>query len=298
LKTNPVLKEGVSMQALANQVYIEEGFSGVTLGVIALAHGLIQIDAPPSPEDGRSWRAILLNLNSGVERLLINLDGHPDRTLGARAMDCTIVAHERTAETFRNRPNTFKAQGDETGADWESVVGLGSIRWAPPEISFTGSMAIDWSNFPIILEHHPGPTPGACWVILPEPKIIFVGDLVVKHQPPFLASSNLPLWIKSLDALMAGYQEFTIVSGRGGVVPFSAVQTQRSKIAYIHEQLETLAQNKAATDAVENLVAPLMADYQTPVERQKQYSQRLSYGLRHYFSRHYHPTTNSENEEE
>ena len=68
------------MQALANQVYIEEQYPGVTLGVIALPHGLIQIDAPPAPEDGRSWRAALLNLNSGVERLLINLDGHPDRT--------------------------------------------------------------------------------------------------------------------------------------------------------------------------------------------------------------------------
>jgi glyoxylase-like metal-dependent hydrolase (beta-lactamase superfamily II) len=286
------------MQALANQVYIEEQFPGVTLGVIALPHGLLQIDAPPSPEDGRSWRAALLNLNSGVERLLINLDGHPDRTLGARAMDCTIVAHERTAETFRNRPNTFKAQGDETGADWESVVGLGSIRWAPPEISFTGSMAIEWSSFPVILEHHPGPTPGACWVILPEPKIIFVGDLVVKNQPPFLASCNLPVWLKSLESLLESYQDFTIVSGRGGVIQYAAVQAQHEKIASIHAQLENLAQNKALPDALESLVQPMLAAYNVPAERQKQYSQRLSYGLRHYFARHYHPTANNENEEE
>ncbi len=286
------------MQALANQVYIEEQYPGVTLGVIALPHGLIQIDAPPSPEDGRSWRAALLNLNSGVERLLINLDGHPDRTLGARAMDCTIVAHEKTAETFRNRPNTFKAQGDETGSDWESVVGLGSIRWAPPEISFTGRMSIEWSNFPVYLEHHPGPTPGACWVILPEPKIIFIGDLVVKNQPPFLASSNLPLWLKSLDALMAGYQEFTIVCGRGGVITLSNVEAQREKIASIQEQIKNLTQNKAATVTVESLIAPLIASYKMPAERQRQYSQRITHGLHHYFTRHYHPTASNENEEE
>jgi glyoxylase-like metal-dependent hydrolase (beta-lactamase superfamily II) len=286
------------MQSLANQVYIEEQFPGVTLGVIALAHGLIQIDAPPSPEDGRSWRAALLNLNSGVERLLINLDGHPDRTLGARAMDCTIVAHERTAETFRNRPNTFKAQGDETGADWESVVGLGSIRWAPPEISFTGSMAIEWSNFPVILEHHPGPTPGACWVILPEPRIIFVGDLAVKNQPPFLASSNLPIWIKSLETLQAGYPDFTIVSGRGGVIAWSDVQAQRETITAIHEKLEILAQNKSAPGTLETLIPALMANYQIPAERQKQYFQRLAHGLNHYFARHYRPTASNENEEE
>jgi glyoxylase-like metal-dependent hydrolase (beta-lactamase superfamily II) len=286
------------MQALAQQVYIEDQLPGVTLGVIALPHGLIQIDAPPSPEDGRSWRAALLNLNSGVERLLINLDGHPDRTLGARAMDCTIVAHERTAETFRNRPNTFKAQGDETGADWESVAGLGSVRWAPPEISFTSRMSIEWSNFPIVLEHHPGPTPGACWVILPEPKIIFVGDLVVKNQPPFLASANLPVWIKSLEHLAAEYKNYTIVSGRSAVIPFQVVETQQKMLSDLYQKIEALVKNTSGADNLESLVPALADSFKAPAERQKQYFQRLAYGLRHYYARNYRSGGNIENEEE
>ena len=286
------------MQALANQVYIEEQFPGVTLGAVALPHGLIQIDAPPSPEDGRSWRAALLNLNSGVERLLINLDSHPDRTLGARAMDCTIVAHERTAETFRNRPNTFKAQGDETGSDWESVVGLGSVRWAPPEISFTSRMSIEWSNFPVVLEHHPGPTSGACWVILPEPKIIFVGDLVVKNQPPFLSSANLVEWIKSLNHLLVEFKDFTIVSGRSAVVAGSVVETQLEAISLIHEQLEALSKNPAGSDSLDGIIPAFMASIKAPVGRQKQYFQRLSYGLRHYFARHYRAVGGTENDDE
>src|SRR5512140_1043310 len=226
------------MDAIAKNVYIEERYLGVTLGVITQTRGLIQIDAPPSPEDGRAWRASLMGMGGGPERMLINLDAHPDRTLGARAMDCTIIAHEKTAQAFRNRPNTFKAQGDETGSDWESVVGLGSIRWAPPEITFTSQMTIEWSNFPVVLEHHPGPTGGACWVILPEPQIVFVGDLVIKNQTPFLSSASLPEWLASLDHLLAEYKNFTIVSGRSGVVPFSTVQAQRDQISAIYEKLE------------------------------------------------------------
>jgi glyoxylase-like metal-dependent hydrolase (beta-lactamase superfamily II) len=286
------------MQSISNQVYIEEQYPGVTLGAVALSHGLVMVDAPPSPEDCRSWRAALLGLNSGVERLLINLDGHPDRTLGARAMDCTIVAHEKTAQAFRNRPNTFKAQGDETGSDWESVVGLGSIRWAPPEITFTAQMAIEWSNFPVILEHRPGPTGGACWVILPEPKIVFVGDLVVKNQPPFLSSANLPVWLESLEHLMAEHKNYTIVSGRSGVIPFGAVQAQWDQINALHEKLEALAQKQAGPDALEGLIQSLMATVKAPAEKQKQYVQRLAYGLRHYFTRHYRPSGSSELEEE
>ena len=70
------------MQEITKNIYIEDQFLGVTLGVIVTARGLIQIDAPPSPEDARSWRASLMNLGGGIDRLLINLDAHPDRPRG------------------------------------------------------------------------------------------------------------------------------------------------------------------------------------------------------------------------
>ena len=47
------------MDAIAENVYIEDRYMGVTLGIITQTRGLIQIDAPPSPEDGRAWRASL-----------------------------------------------------------------------------------------------------------------------------------------------------------------------------------------------------------------------------------------------
>ena len=102
------------MRTIKKNIYIESKFPGVTLGAISHSHGLLQIDAPPSPEDGRTWRASLMGLGGGRERLLVNLDAHPDRTLGARAMDCRVIAHEDTAEVFRNRPGTFKITNDET----------------------------------------------------------------------------------------------------------------------------------------------------------------------------------------
>jgi glyoxylase-like metal-dependent hydrolase (beta-lactamase superfamily II) len=286
------------MLAIANHVYIEDQYPGVTLGAIALPHGLVQIDAPPSPEDGRSWRAALLNLNTGVERLLVNLDTHPDRTLGVRAMDCTVIAHEKTALAFRNQPNTFKAQGEETGADWEAVVGLGSVRWAVPEISFTSRFSIEWSNFPIVLEHHPGPAAGAIWVTLPEERIVFVGDLVVKNQPPFLASANLPEWIKSLQFLLSpAYQNYTVVSGRSGVVAPQVVQAQLTFISDLHEKIENVARAGGGPDGLESLLQPMLTGLKPPADRLKQYTQRLRHGLNHYFLRRYRPNTAPDYEE-
>jgi glyoxylase-like metal-dependent hydrolase (beta-lactamase superfamily II) len=277
------------MDAIAKNVYIEDRYVGVTLGVITQPRGLIQIDAPPSPEDGRTWRASLMGMGNGPERVLVNLDAHPDRTLGVRAMDCTVIAHEKTAQAFRNRPNTFKAQGDETGANWEAIPGLGSVRWAPPEISFVEKMTLHWSDSPILLESRPGPASGAIWVILPEEKVVFVGDAVTKSQPPFLAYANLPEWIETLKILQEpGYKGFTIVSGRGGVVTAQVVRNQTDILKRIYDKVEKLGSKKSAAPAIDKLADQILKDFKVPAVRHKQYLHRLRYGLNHYFARHYH----------
>lgn len=280
------------MQSIADKVFIEDSFSGVTLGAISTSRGLVHIDAPPSPDDSRAWRASLMNAGAGPERVLINLDTHPDRTLGARSMDCTIIAHEKTAQVFRNRPTTFKAQGDETGSSWESIPGLGSVRWAPPEISFTDSLNMHWGDVEIHLEHRPGPTSGSIWVTLPEQEIVFIGDLVPKNQPPFLSHADLPSWIDSLKILLeSDYKGFTIISGRGGAVTPQIVKAQLDITKSINDRMEKLAARNAAPEAAEKLVDGLLANWKAPAARQKYYSQRLRYGLIQYYMRHYRPSS-------
>ncbi len=280
------------MDAITKNVYIEDRYLGVTLGVITQPRGLIQIDAPPSPEDGRTWRASLMGMGGGPERVLINLDAHPDRTLGVRAMDCTVIAHEKTAQAFRDRPNTFKAQGDETGANWEAIPGLGSVRWAPPEISFVEQMTLHWGDSPILLESHPGPALGAIWVILPNEKAVFVGDTVTKAQPPFLAYADLPEWIEKLKILQGPeYKNFTVISGRGGVVTAQTIRHQAEILKRINVRVEKLGKKKSSVPAIDKLADQLLKDFKAPAARQKQYARRLRYGLQHYYVRHYHPST-------
>lgn len=283
------------MQSIHKDIYIEDHFAGVTLSVISMPRGLIQIDAPPSPEDARSWRAALMNLSSGMERVLINLDAHPDRTIGARSMDSTVIAHEKTAQTFRSRPNTFKAQGDETGADWEAIPGLGSVRWAPPEISFAEQMTLYWSDSPVKLEYRPGPANGAIWVILPVEKIVFVGDAVLKNQPPFFAGANLSKWMDALDLLLSpAFKGYNIISSRGGAVTANIIKNQLDFLKYTRERLEKMADRKAHPDATEKLIEPLLGRIKFPAVRHKQFAQRLRYGLHYYYARRYHSGNRSD----
>ena len=286
------------MQEIAPSIYIETGYAGVTLGAINWPHGLVLVDAPFRQEDTRSWRSALLNLGAGVDRLLVNLDAHFDRTLGTRAMECTVVGHEKLAQAFRNRPITFKTQATETGAEWEQFIGLGSIRWAPPEITFTERIQIYWNETPLVLESHPGPGTGAIWAILPGSQVCFVGDTVVADQPPFLAGADLPAWRNALHVLLTPeYQNYLLVSGRGGLVAHDQVRAQLKFLEKVTHHLEALAAKNAPVEETLRAALELNQVFEGQSGRNSQYAQRLQWGLRQYYLRHYRQESGEELEE-
>jgi cyclase len=276
------------MQSLRENIHIEDKYPGITVGALNLPQGMIYIDAPPMPEDGRTWRADLLDLKSGYERLLINLDSNSDRVIGTRAMDCPTLIQENTAEYYRNRTGIFKNQGEYTGKVWETLPNLGNIRWTPPEITFTNKMSLHWGDTPVELEHHPGADIGALWIILPEEKIVFVGDSVVKNQPPFLERGDLPRWIEDIDLLLSdAYQGYTIVSGRGGVCATSTVEKQRELLASAMQGLEHLAKKESEPAATTKMIPALLDGLRFPAADRELFSHRLRHGLAAYYTRHY-----------
>lgn len=278
------------MQSIKDNVFIEDQYPGVTLGAIALPRGLMYIDAPPLPEHGRTWRADLLDVECGPERLLIHLDANIDRTLGARAMDCMVLAHEKTAEFFSTRPNTFKTQGSETGAVWEDIQGLSNIRWAPPEISFGTKTSIYWGDSPVVFEHHPGSAHSAIWVSLPEEKVVFIGDAVVKNQPPFFANADIALWIEALELLLSNkYQGYTVVSGRGGTCATVTIRKQIDFLRAVQKPMKMLGTRKAEPEKTEKMIPALLDLLRFPISSTDLFTRRLRYGLRNYYVHHYIP---------
>jgi glyoxylase-like metal-dependent hydrolase (beta-lactamase superfamily II) len=282
------------MHQIDRGIYYEDSYLGVTLGGMVYSYGTIMVDAPLRAEDARTWRSALVNQRSGINRMLVNLDAHPDRTLGARGLDCTILAHQKTAQVFRNRPAIFKGQNTETGAIWETYLDAIGMRWAAPDITFTDSMSLHWGGPEVVLEHHPGPTPGAIWAVLPTAKVVFVGDLVVINQPPFLSNADFTVWLESLDLLLNQYSDFTIVSGRGGLASIDAVQAQHQFLKDTLVGIEQLARSNEAPEVTEKLIPGLMAAFTLDDDQRERFTQRMHYGLYQYFARRYRPTTFSE----
>src|SRR5690606_7205931 len=126
----------------------------------------------------------------------------------------------------------------------------------PPEISFVSQLSLHWSDTPVILESHPGPTDGAIWVILPEEKVVFIGDTVIKGQPPFLAHADIPAWLESLEYLQGGdFKGYTMIGGRDGVLSPQAIRSQADALKKIHTKIEKLGAKKSTAANVTDKLA-------------------------------------------
>ncbi|HSQ18388.1 MAG TPA: MBL fold metallo-hydrolase [Anaerolineales bacterium] len=278
------------MQQIDRGIFYEDAYPGVTLGAIILPQGTILVDAPLRAEDARAWLSQLYHLGSKNNRVLVNLDAHPDRSLGARSMECTIIAHQKTAQVFRGRPSIFKGQNAESGSEWETYDEMVGTRWALPDITFTQRLTIHWGDPEAIIDHHPGAAPGGAWVIVPDARVVFVGDVVLPNQPLFLTNADIPAWIETLDVLLNNYRDYAIISGRGGPAPVDLVVKQQQHLKHILKGLERLAKRNAGLHAVEDLIPGLLNDLTFEPELRETYVQRYRHGLYQYYAHHYRPS--------
>lgn len=277
------------MKEIAPDIFIKTAYEGVTLGAIHTPEGVVMIDAPLSIKDIQSWQTICARSGTGSSRLLVLLDDHPDRTAGATNNRYPIITHVNSAKALTSRPSITKMQGMETGAIWETIPEIWTIEWPRPEITFTHSITINWGEKPIILEHHPGPTAGSCWVILPDQKVIFLGDTVTPGQPPFLSSAEIESWILSLDLLKtAKFKDFVMISGRASLVTKDDIRQSQKFLKKALRAFEKLSSQKAENIKIQESGASFVNEFKPSNKSDEDlFRTRLSYGFNKYYINNY-----------
>ncbi|MEX1071807.1 MAG: MBL fold metallo-hydrolase [Anaerolineales bacterium] len=285
------------MKRIKNHIYYESSYTGTTVGALLFSNDTVLIDAPLKPDEARAWLADLRKAGAKPRRLAINLDSHPDRTLGTQTLEAQVLAHKETARQFRRRAAIFKALKQESGAEWEQTSGLSGLRWILPKITFSEHSILHFDERELRLEYHPGPSPGACWLIAAKDKVVFVGDAIVLGQPPFLAQANISDWLNGLDLLLTRpFRGYTIISGRGGKATTKDINGQRKFLTTVEMNLKKFAKRKSTASAeIDKLANKLLAKYKTPAKRKAFYLQRLKHGLHNYYARHYLPPSKSQN---
>ncbi len=277
------------MQEIKPGIFIEDSYPGPTIGAVLLPEGMIFIDAPLRIEDGHRWKTTLLNRSQGtIHKIVVCLDDHPDRTIGARSLDCPIVTHREAAKSLKEPASMFR--GQENGASWEHYPDSSGLQWMIPDITFTNKIQFHWSDEPVLVEHHPGPRPGSSWVILPSQKVLFIGDAVMVEGPPILDYAHLPTWIDTLDVLLrVKYKDYTIISGRGGPVNLDQVRELKKTFRKIFRRIEKLASRRTPVEDVADLADKYLDEFSIEKRDRDFFLQRMQQGLSKYYLRNYFP---------
>jgi glyoxylase-like metal-dependent hydrolase (beta-lactamase superfamily II) len=279
------------MQEIKPGIYYEEIYPGPTIGAILLPRGMIFIDAPLRPEDGHRWKTTLLNRSQGtIHKIVVCLDDHPDRTIGAKNLDCPVVTHKEAAKTLQDQSAAYSGQSSESTATWEKYQEKSGVGWMVPDITFSEKMNFHWADEAVILEHHPGPRPGSSWVVVPSQKVVFIGDAVVAKGPPFLSKANLPVWIDTLDMLLrARFRDYTIISGRGGPIKTEQIKDLKKSFRKIHRRIDKLANRKSPVEDVVELAEKYLDEFSFLKRDREFFLQRLKHGLSQYYIYNYFP---------
>jgi glyoxylase-like metal-dependent hydrolase (beta-lactamase superfamily II) len=272
------------MRTVASGVYLNSKFPGVSVGAVASRGRLLLIDAPIRIEDAREWISQLGE--KGKPRSMALLDHHPDRVLGARGLDLPILAHDETRLVMNAWPDTFKGGSRPIGAEADRLKRISGVSKAVPDLTFSTEMSLHLEGREIFLLHRPGPTKGAIWVVVPDAKVVFIGDAVWLDEPAYLGDADLAAWQTTLQQAARGpYKAFTLVSSRDGVIERKALAQMSAWLARVEQRLRKVKPRPDLTESTASLASALLRSYKIPSTRREHAHLRLQVGLERLYTR-------------
>jgi glyoxylase-like metal-dependent hydrolase (beta-lactamase superfamily II) len=272
------------MRTVASGVYLNSKFPGVSVGAVASRGRLLLIDAPIRIEDAREWISQLGE--KGKPRSMALLDHHPDRVLGARGLDLPILAHDETRLVMNAWPDTFKGGSRPIGAEADRLKRISGVSKAVPDLTFSSEMSLHLEGREIFLLHRPGPTKGAIWVVVPDARVVFIGDAVWLDEPAYLGDADLAAWQTTLQQAARGpYKAFTLVSSRDGVIERKALAQMSAWLARVEQRLRKVKPRPDLTESTASLATALLRSYKIPSTRREHAHLRLQVGLERLYTR-------------
>ena len=270
------------MRKYRSGVLVESRYPGVIIGAVPSDDGMLLVDMPLKPEDGRDWIGQLTSI--GHPKYLALMDQHPDRALAMRAFDFPIVAQEDTLQVMRGWPDAFKGSAKPIGAEVDALKRITGVNKGIPSLSFDHELTLHLGEREVLFTHRPGPAPGSMWVVLPDSKIAFIGDTVTVSEPPYIGDAEIEAWIESLDELRSeAFSSFVLLSGRDGSVDREAVNAMARFVRKIPVRLRRM--KKKGDASADSVAKGLLKEYQVPTARRDLVLLRLQAGLRKLYSR-------------
>ena len=269
------------MQKLTSNIFLEDGYPAVLLGLIVSGDDVVLIDCPLRVDDARAWLSTAAEL--GRPRFMALLDHQQERVLGARSLDLTIVSQENTQCIMAGWSDTFKGSSHPMGTQADRIKRITGVSKATPDLSFSRNMVIHLHDGEVHFSHGAGPTSGAMWVVSHQSKVAFIGDAVSLQEPPYIGDANLDAWLESLDRLRGNsFEEYRLISSRDALITRDDINAMARFLRMVQLRMEKLAEftePEALGQAAMVFAQQLLARYDLEGTRRARSLLRLHMGL-------------------
>jgi cyclase len=275
------------MKQIAPNIFVHEGYRGVTVGCIVTDAGVICIDSPMLPADARDWRAQIAKRTDKPVCCVVLTDAHRDRILGVQYLGGAVVAHESAWEKMKSLGDAFRQQAADSvapcGADAAAEVAA-DLRIVLPQITFVDTLTLYIGNTPVLIRHVGGATPGSIWVHLPQSNVLFMGDLLTVNTHPSVAEGDLAAWLELLGRVQQkDFAAKVIVPGRGAPAHKAALASMAGYLDTMRERVQALVRARKPRADTAQLVPEFLARYPVAAGDRECVQRRIKAGLDHIY---------------
>ncbi|MET7608213.1 MBL fold metallo-hydrolase [Streptomyces avermitilis] len=183
-----------------------------TTGFVAGGHQVLAVDACATERRTRALLAAIAATAAKPVRTLVNTHHHGDHTHGNVLFEeATVVGHERCRAGVLADPVL-----EHTPPVFEPMPEWGSVRKAPPTVTFADQLTVWVDDLEVELRYVGGPahTDSDIVVWIPQRDVLFTGDLVFNGGTPLLMSGSVTGYLQALRTVRS-IGAGTLVPGHG-----------------------------------------------------------------------------------
>jgi glyoxylase-like metal-dependent hydrolase (beta-lactamase superfamily II) len=237
----------------------DQGKAGGNAGFVVGDDGVVVIDTFQDPEPAADLLAEIRKITNLPIRFVVNTHYHLDHVNGNdvfAAAGAVIIAHKNVRAWIR----TENLKMIDPPVTPEKKARVQSI--ALPNVGYESSVDLYLGSRRVNVRYYPGHTGGDSVVWVPDAHVVFCGDLLWKDHIPNLIDASTPAWIKTLDAMPAGYGTSTWVPGHGGIANAEDILTFRKYLVDLRGAVSReQAEGKSGDALAQAILVGLKSNY-------------------------------------
>ena len=234
------------MEQIRKNVFAETKIRGCNPGFVVTSEGVVVIDTPQLPT--HAVRMYEMAKSYGPIRYIINTEHHVDHIFGNYYFPEVehIVSHKATFDNFMTvypqiNPYEYAKEAiptdDPEGASIFPDYDTYFAKPNKPDIILQGDAVFTVGDHTFQILWTPGHTPGQLAVVIPEERMMFVGDTIFNGCQTWLYASDIEQWLGSINRLL-DIDVDLVVPGHGEICTKQELYVQR---AFLMEWVTSIA---------------------------------------------------------